>query len=85
MLAELRELAERLGLPSSLAWAPKAPRLAPDFGVERLVEPAALVRQAKRLGLPSPRLDDPRARCGHTTLALLWDALSRELQPCAAS
>ncbi|MCX4245028.1 asparagine synthase C-terminal domain-containing protein [Paraliomyxa miuraensis] len=80
----LRELAARW-LPSSIAWAPKARRLAPDFGIARLFDPAILVHQAERLGLPPPRLDDPRARCGHTTLALLWDALSRETRPCAAS
>lgn len=80
----LRELAARW-LSPSITWAPKTRRLAPDFGVERLVGTAALVRQAEQLGLSPPRLDDVRSRCAHTTLCLLWDALSREIQPCAAS
>lgn len=73
----LRELAARV-IPRALAEAPKLRRLAPDLGVERLVGTGAMLRLTTRLGLPPPRLDDPRSRCAHTTLCLLWDALSAE-------
>lgn len=80
----LRELAAQW-LPRAVSHAPKARRLAPDLGVERLVGTAAIVALTERLGLPPPRLHDARSRCGHTTLCLLWHALSQELGPCAAS
>lgn len=85
----LREAAARW-LPHADAHAPKARRLAPDLGVERLVGTAAMQRLAARLGLPPPRLDDERARCAHATLCLLWQALvpeqsREEPSACAAS
>lgn len=80
----LRELAARW-LPTAAIRDPKAPRLVPDLGVERLVGVPAIHARCQQLGLPAPRLHDARARCGHTTLCLLWDALSRELRSCAAS
>jgi asparagine synthase (glutamine-hydrolysing) len=85
----LREAALRW-LPPAAAHAPKARRLAPDLGVERLVGAAAMQRLAARLGLPPPRLDDERARCAHATLCLLWRALVPARAPegasaCAAS
>lgn len=83
----LREAAGRW-LPHADAHAPKARRLAPDLGVERLVGVDAMVRVAAELGLPPPRLDDERTRCAHATLCLLWQALApdpRGAPSCAAS
>lgn len=79
--AALREAAERW-LPRAVARAPKAPRLCPDLGVERLVGVDAMLGLAARLGLPPPRLDRARDRCAHATLCLLWRTLA---SPCAAS
>jgi asparagine synthase (glutamine-hydrolysing) len=73
----LREVAARW-LPRDVSEAPKAARLAPDLGAERLVGTDAMVSLAARLGLPPPQLDDERARCAHATLCLLWHALSPE-------
>lgn len=72
-------------LPDEIAWAPKVQRLAPDLGVEALVGLEAIERLAVRLGLPPPRLRDANDRCAHTTLCLLWDALTQERSSCAAS
>lgn len=72
----LRDLAARW-LPPALSEAPKARRLAPDLGVERLVGTAAMVRLAARLGLPPPPLDKERSRCAYATLCMLWDWLER--------
>lgn len=96
----LRRAAARW-LPHAATRAHKRPRLfpelGPDLGVERLVPPDAMRRLAARLGLPSPRLDQPdregaRSRCAHATLCLLWPALAGaggradgEADPCAAS
>jgi asparagine synthase (glutamine-hydrolysing) len=80
----LRQVAARW-LPRELAEAPKVRRLTPDLGVERWVGTRAMLRLTERLGLPPPRLDDARSRCAHTTLCLLWDALSMEDPSCAAS
>ena len=72
----LRAAAERW-LPASKSRAAKTRRLAPDLGVERLVVPGRLEGIAGRLGVPAPRMEDPRQRCGYATLCMLWDWLER--------
>lgn len=65
-------------LPPQISRAPKARRLAPDLGVERLVGIEAMGRLAARLGLPPPRLEQPRSRCAYATLCMLWRWLERD-------
>ncbi len=72
----LRAAAEHW-LPASKSHAPKTRRLAPDLEVETLVAPGRLDAIADRLGIAAPRMDDPRQRCGYTTLCMLWDWLER--------
>ena len=83
----LRDAAERW-LPPKAARAPKASRLCPDLGVERLVGAPVIQRLAARLGLAPPRLDSARDRCAHATLCMLWpmfEGLEELADPCAAS
>ncbi|MCH9686375.1 MAG: hypothetical protein K0V04_33390 [Deltaproteobacteria bacterium] len=87
----LREVATRW-LPPALTEAPKAKRLAPDLGVERLVGTAALEGLARWLpqaaGWANPDPAGARIRCGLTTLHLLWQALGghpSQLRACVAS
>lgn len=73
----LRRLARELGVPESVAAAPKAPRYAPALDVARWLGPAAASRFRSAAGR-APDFGDDRDRVRAATLDLLWRSCGGE-------
>lgn len=65
----LRDLAEELGVPRSVAWRTKQPRFAPAMDLSRYWDELKIGELGRQIGL-APSQETDRARVGWTTLAL---------------
>ena len=71
----LRTFAGELGVPETIAWAPKAPRFAPPMDLSRHRDAARIAALGRYLGRTPARATD-RERVAWTTLSLFADAFA---------